>query len=105
MAPSFDHGASLGFNATAVQMADPSRYAAKARARHFGRDRSPSDVAREALTLAGPDVSDMCIHRLESIEDAQIEQIAEAIPGSWMSVPRRTFVTALVGANRRRLSA
>ena len=105
LAPSFDHGASLGFNATAAQMADPSRYAARARARHFGRDRSPSDVAQEALTRVGPDVSDMWLRRVESIEDTQIQQIVEAIPGSWMSVPRRTFVTALVGANRRRLLA
>ncbi len=105
LAPSFEHGASPVFNATAVQMVDPSRYAARARARHFGRDRSPSDVAQEGLTLVGPDVSDMWVHRLRSIEDTQIQQIVEAIPVSWMSVPRRTFVTAVVGANRRRLLA
>lgn len=53
----------------------------------------------------GPDVSDMWVQRLRSIEDTPIQQIVEAIPVSWMSVPRRTFVTALFGANRRRLLA
>lgn len=103
LAPSFDHGASLGFNASATQMADPARYATRARARHFGRGRSPSDVAQEALASVTPQVRDMWIRRVASMEDGRIQQIVEAIPDSWMSVPRRTFVITLVMANRRRL--
>jgi hypothetical protein len=103
LAPSFDHGASLGFNATIRQMSDAIGYARKATARHFGRRMTPLAVAQESLTMVAPDVSEMWIQRVASVESTRIRQMMRAIPIEWMSVPRRTFVVHLIEENRRRL--
>ena len=103
LAPSFDHGASLGFNATTTQMADPARYARKAKARHFGRNKTPIEVAQDALGMVTPDIGQLWIRQVASIQDLRIRQIVDAIPTAWMSAPRRTFVAELLEENRRRL--
>lgn len=103
LAPSFDHGASLGFNANDSQMTDARRYASKAKARHFGRGISTLDLAREALGMVPSRTSSMWVERVATIDVADIPAIVAAIPASWMSDVRRTFVTELIVENRRRL--
>ncbi len=103
LAPSFDHGASLGFNANSSQMADAGRYASKAKARPFGRGIGTLDLAREALDMVTTEVGNLWIGRVGDLNEADIPLIVEAVPTSWMSDVRRTFVTELIVANRRRL--
>lgn len=103
LAPSFDHGASLGINASPAQTADPRGYAGRAKARHFGPGETLAGIAREALGLVTEAVSEYWIQRVTGIEALQIERIVESLPAGWMSRRRRTFVIELVSENRRRL--
>lgn len=54
------------------------------------------ELAQEALTMVTPDVCELWIQRVASLRISRIQRMVSAIPAEWMSVPRRTFVTALV---------
>lgn len=103
LAPSFDHGASLGFNANNHQVADAGRYASKAKARPFGRGIGTLDLAREALGMVTAEVANLWVGRVGDIDETDIQLIVGAVPAAWMSEVRRTFVTELIVANRRRM--
>lgn len=64
LAPSFDHGASLGFNASPRQMASPTRYSDKAKSRHFQGAGSLAQLAQDALGMSEPMVGQVWIDRV-----------------------------------------
>ena len=94
LAPSFDHGASLGFNASARQMTDPTGFVRKARARHFGRDKSPLELAREALGMVTPQVSELWIGRVAAFETTRVPA------GVWRSWTMRRSTSWCVSTSR-----
>ena len=61
------------------------------------------EVAQDALGMVTPDIGQLWIGQVASIQDLRIRQIVDAIPTAWMSAPRRTFVAELLEENRRRL--
>lgn len=99
--PCFDHGASLGFNATGQQRANVSRYAGRGKSSPFGM--RVLEVARRSLESVTTDVADLWLGRVETLTLLALERLVERVPLGWMSDPSRTFVVALVWENRRRL--
>lgn len=103
LTPSFDHGASLGFNASPRQMASVERYSKKALARHFGGVGSLSELAWVGLDTVSASVRDLWLGRVRLLDPAAVTSIVSAVPAGWMSEVRRTFVVELLIENRRRL--
>ena len=103
LAPSFDHGASLGFNASPRQMASPTRYSDKAKSRHFHPAGTLAQLAQDALGMIEPMVRQAWIDGVSQVTPVGLRSIVSAIPPGWMSDPRRTFTCEVVEANRRRL--
>ncbi len=100
--PCFDHGASLGFNATDQDhLGDVLQYARRGRSRPFGA--TMLQVAREGLLQVSPTVCDLWLGRVEVLGRASLDEIVQRVPTGWMSDPSRTFVVELVLENRRRL--
>ena len=99
--PCFDHGASLGFNATEQQRANVSRFASRGRSSPFGV--SILEVAQRGLDSVTADVADLWLGRVEALTLPALERLVERVPLGWMSDPSRTFVVGLVWENRRRL--
>lgn len=99
--PCFDHGASLGFNATEQQRANVSRYASRGWSSPFRV--SILKVAQRGLECVPTDVADLWLGRVETLTLPALERLVERVPLGWMSDPSRTFVVALVWENRRRL--
>lgn len=99
--PCFDHGASLGFNATSEQRADVVRYASRGRSRPFKR--LVLEVAQMGMATVSAQVADLWLGRVESLALPVLERLVMRVPRGWMSDPSRTFVVELVWENRRRL--
>lgn len=110
LAPSYDHGNSLGFNLT-----DPKRsavlnrpegiakWASRGRAVRFEDRRNTTLVAfvAEAFALASTGVRDLWLGRLAGVADAACEQVIGRTP--IMSEVSRTFCLRLLQTNKRRL--
>ncbi len=105
LAPSFDHGASLGFNVPPARRIDLARVARGGRARHFPGKPTPVDLALSALGAVRPEVRDLWITRVQELDLATIETVVRSLPTEWMSEGARTFVMELLRENRRRLLA
>ena len=100
--PCFDHGASLGFNATdRDHLSGVLQYARRGRSRPFGA--KILRVAREGLLQVSPTVADLWLGRVEALGRASLEEIVQRVPNGWMSDPSRTLAVELVWENRRRL--
>jgi hypothetical protein len=104
LAPTYDHGASLGFNVPERRRADPSAAAARARARHFPEFGSLAELAHSALMRLPQVKRDLWLWRMSSLTSDQLREVIDEVPSSWMSESARTFVFGLVQANQRRLT-
>ncbi len=103
LAPSYDHGASLGFNVPPYRRGQVEQAAERGTARHFpGRPQLVS-LAREALGRADKAAADTWLERVDDVDIAQVESAVAQIPESWMSEGARTFVVDFIATNRRRL--
>lgn len=109
LAPSFDHGSSLGFNLTdeeRIRRLDADgvpAWAARGRAQRFERDtdgrRSLVDLAVHALRASGQEASTRA--SLLAVSDSDLLATVEQVPE--MSDAARTFTGTLLVTNRRRL--
>jgi hypothetical protein len=110
LAPSFDHGSSLGFNVPPARIdamvGDRSalhRWCAKGRSKHFAGRPSLVGLASDALDRAGEHARDHWIARLRELRAEDWTEIIARIPDSRMSVAARTFVGTVLETNRRRV--
>ena len=109
LAPSYDHGASLGFGMQdgrrAAILDDDDRftgYATGGIGRKFQGRRAPLlDLALEALAIAGPEVARGWLSRVGDCGPATLDAAVQAVPR--MSDLARTFCVKLLLTNRRRL--
>lgn len=110
LAPSYDHGNSLGFNLLdskreAILNGKPSldQWSAKATAGRFedGKHVGLVDHAANALALAEPGASMFWQERIASATPSAIEAVVMAVPE--MSELARTFSLRLLEINRGRL--
>lgn len=104
LAPSYDHGASLGFNASPAQRRDPVEYARRATSRHFPDRIGLVDLARAALAKVPGKTADLWLSRVDALSMDDVRGTVAAVPDGWMSEEARTFVVRLVAANRGRLT-
>ncbi|MEI6363728.1 MAG: HipA domain-containing protein [Actinomycetes bacterium] len=104
LAPTYDHGASLGFNVPILRRADAAAAAAKARSRHFSRVDSLVDLAFVALDRASQGVRDLWLARMAGLDEESVHVAVAEVPSDWMSESARTFVVDFVQANKRRLT-
>jgi hypothetical protein len=103
LAPSYDHGASLGFNAPKTMRERPREYAARGRSRHFPSRLTLVDLASQALEMVGDKVSAHWREAAAGVDAGDMERVIGGVPEEWMSEVMRTFVLELVMENRRRL--
>jgi hypothetical protein len=110
LAPSYDHGNSLGFNlldskrARIMRGSPPlSQWAAKATAGRFenGKTVSLVDHTANALTMAQEGTGQFWRDRIGSVASRDLEAIVAAVPE--MSQHARTFLLRLLDINRERL--
>jgi hypothetical protein len=110
LAPSYDHGNSLGFNLldskrAAILGGNPplNQWATKAMAGRFenGRKVSLVDHAANALRLAQEGTGQYWCDRIASVTLADLEAVVAAVPE--MSELARTFLLRLLEINRERL--
>ncbi len=104
LAPSYDHGASLGFNVPLDRRADVEAVAERGRARHFLNKPSLTALAWQALERVDGSVRDLWLARVEQLDLEAVREAAAGVPGGWMSEGARTFVVDFIAANRRRLT-
>ncbi|MCA1834729.1 MAG: HipA domain-containing protein [Actinobacteria bacterium] len=109
LAPSFDHGSSLGFNVPEAERerrlakGSVAEWARKGWARQFERPRgSPRvllrDLADAALTRAGNVAQRHWQERVAAIDPPVVEAAASSVPG--LSDVTASFVTQVILANR-----
>lgn len=110
LAPSFDHGTSLGAqerdDRRARLVADRDaleRWAERGKSRHFAGGPSLVQLADSALALASREAQRHWLERLASIEPDQVRAILEVVPRSRMSEVAVTFCEQLLDVNRRRM--
>jgi hypothetical protein len=109
LAPSFDHGSSLGFNrpisvAAQVNGMDAiERWCRRGRSSHFAGRPKLVDVAADALELAGRTARRHWMSRLRALGSDDWNPIVDRIPDSRMSEDARTFVSRVLDFNRGRL--
>ena len=103
LAPTYDHGASLGFNVPQRMLGRPQEYAAGGRSRHFPARLTLVELAGQALVMVGDTVASHWREAVAGVDTGDLEQIIADIPDDWMSEVMRTFVLELVLENRRRL--
>ncbi len=104
LAPSYDHGASLGFNTpTNMRWSGARKFAARGRSRHFPGRLSYVDLAQSALAMLVPDIRAKWLGAVAEVDTEEVRQVAASVPAGWMSEDARTFVVELVTENRRRL--
>lgn len=65
LAPSYDHGASLGFNVPPSRRADVANTAARARSRHFAGKPTLVELAAQALDRVKPEVRALWLGRAQ----------------------------------------
>lgn len=103
LAPTYDHGASLGFNVPLARRLNPQRVARLGRARHFPGSPGLVELAHEVLGMVDRPVRDLWMKRFRGLDLGQLSVIIAGVPDDWMSVGARTFVMEFVTANHRRL--
>lgn len=101
LAPTYDHGASLGFNASPQQRLDPEGFALRGRSGPFGT--GLLELARQALDRVPSGCRDLWLDRVASLKRDDLDSLVAAVPSGWMSVAARTFVVNVVMINRERL--
>lgn len=108
LAPSFDHGSSLGFNAPAALVAAVAEgrgsiegCCARGRSTHFAGRPGLVAVALTALESSG--ARDHWLDRIHDLHAEQTMTILRRVPDSRMSDGVRIFVSELLETNRRRL--
>jgi hypothetical protein len=112
LAPSYDHATSLGFNLTdshrdrILEQGGVNRWVAKGLATRFeaeptGAKRTLVDIALQVCRRAPAGAIAHWIGMVEALSTADVEQIVRSTPG--MSDVARTFVSAVIDANRRRI--
>jgi hypothetical protein len=113
LSPSYDHATSLGFNltdSTRVRLLGETggvaRWARRGLATRFEADLDgtrPSLVtlARRACAQASAEARKFWLLKVSELDDGEVRPIVQSVPH--MSDPARTFATALVMENRRRL--
>jgi hypothetical protein len=110
LAPSFDHGSSLGFNEPPSGMATKvhdaralERWCDRGRSGHFAGRPDLVDVAAAALELAGRDGWSHWMARLRRLRREEWTAVIGRVPAARMSEDARTFVGRVLDINRRRL--
>ena len=110
LAPSFDHGSSLGFNESPSRMAtkaldarDLERWCSRGRSGHFAGRPNLVDVAAAALDLAGHDAWLHWMAQLRQLRREDWTTVIGRVPAARMSEDARTFVSSVLDVNRRRL--
>jgi hypothetical protein len=110
LAPSFDHGSSLGFNVfpdqAAALVAQPDRLQAwvrRARSGHFAGRPGLAELAREAMAAAGPTAQAYWLEQLRPIHRGSWRSVIDEVPAERMSEASRTFTCQVLETNRRRL--
>ena len=107
LAPSYDHGSSLGcelMDERRERLLNENRmgdgYVEKGRGliywQNVGR-RGPSPL--ELVRLAAPEYPDIfrpAIVRLDSLDDSQLRQVVDSIPADWMTAAARSFAFELM---------
>lgn len=104
LAPTYDHGASLGFNASTARRVDPEAFAERGRARHFPGGPRLNDLAHQALGRVDDSVRALWLDRVSALDAGMIRDAISAVPGGWMSDGARTFVDKFIATNQRRLT-
>jgi hypothetical protein len=115
LAPSFDHGSSLGRNETdqvrteRLETADQGRsvenYVNRARSAFFstgGGRLSTIDTFREAATFR-PAAAKVWLDRLDAVSLQQIRGIFDNVPGNLISGPAIEFAVRMLQLNKERL--
>lgn len=104
LAPSYDHGTSLGFNVPPRRRADVGAVARRGVARHFPGKPALTDLARQALDRAGSRVTDLWLSRIARLDPAAVGTMLRGIPDGWMPEAARTFVVDFVATSQRGLT-
>jgi hypothetical protein len=116
LAASYDHTSSLGFNLldaarrrTLGEAGGIAKWADRGRASQFEHDATAKstiptlvDVARDALSRAGPVPERHWLARVQELDDDAIEGVVARVPG--LSDATATFILRLLATNRRRLT-
>ncbi|HEX6754764.1 MAG TPA: HipA domain-containing protein [Mycobacteriales bacterium] len=110
LAPSFDHGSSLGFNVAADDLsayrAHPDgveRWCRRGRSGHFAGRPCLVDVAVEALAAVRPAVRKHWLESLDAVTEDRWHRTIARVPDERMSEDARTFVGKVLEINRRRV--
>jgi len=110
LAPSFDHGSSLGFNepaaGIAAKLSNPEAldsWCRRGRSSHFAGRPNLVDVAVEALDLAGHEARLYWTARVRALKPEEWNATIGRIPAARMSDGARTFIGKVLDVNRRRL--
>ena len=108
LAPSFDHGSSLGFQIRdqakldMLERGQIRRWARRGHCRPMAGRPNLVELAHEAVRQTRP-TGELWLSRLANISDEQEESVIAAVPDARMSHASRMFAVALLGTNRRRL--
>jgi hypothetical protein len=109
LAPSFDHGSSLGFNVQPEQAAGilfddrVGAWASRGRSTHF-KDRPGLVVlAGAALEAAGEASREYWLDRVAALDLGSFRDAVSELPRERMSDPSRNFACAILATNRGRL--
>lgn len=104
LAASFDHGSALASGSTDADLAtrDPVQFARRGCAGRFedGHAVTLVDLALDAARHGGP-MASRWFESLAAVDDGQVDRILSFVPG--VSEARRTFLSAVLAENKRRL--
>ena len=101
MAPSYDHGSSLGRELSDERRKQllaengAGRYLERGRGqifRHGSRRRRPSPV--QLIRLEAPEYPELfrrALTKLDSLEESSLSQIVDSVPDDWMSAVAKNF--------------
>lgn len=110
LAPSYDHGSTLGFNLTDSRRVGllsgqdtMAGWLGRGRAEKFedGQEATLVEFAHHALSMVATETRDYWLDRFSSVTEAQWRTIIEATPE--MSDQARTFVDRMLHVNLRRI--
>ena len=103
LAPTYDHGASLGFNVPREKRLLVVEVAGRGSARHFPGKPDLVTLARQSLQRVDVSVRDLWLGRVDGLDEKDVQAAVAAVPEGWMSEGARTFVVDFIATNRRRL--
>lgn len=110
LAPSYDHGTSLGFQEPegrkGTLLEDPGAlrgWAGKGRSRHFEGKPNLVDLAADALQGVPAPAAAYWKSRAETLDSSVCERILDRVPRERMSQVDRMFAAALLRVNQERL--